>query len=87
MGIKVHLGPYYHYTNNQRLVEVSGKTVKECLSNLGAQFPDFKLFDRDGNILSYIDIWLNDEIVYSKSMNKPVKDGDEIVLRMMSIGG
>ena len=88
MSIKVHPGPLFsYYTDNQNVVEVAGKTVGECLKNLVEQFPRLKIFDKDGKLYSYIVISVNRENAYPNELEKPVKDGDELLITPMISGG
>ena len=88
MSIKINIHPILRqYTNNQETVEVTGNTVGNCLSNLIKQFPDIEkgIFDKDGKLLSYIDIYLNKDS--TKKLNKPVKDGEELHTVILIGGG
>ena len=92
MGIKVHIGPLLSdYTDNQRLTEVKGDTVGECLKHLVEQFPKLKVFAKDGKLLSYQDchlgVFINGGITYPSELAKPVKDGDELSIILMISGG
>lgn len=77
-----------HLTNNGDVVEVNGSTVGECLNQLVEQFPAAKeeLFDKDGNVLSYIDIFVNGKSSYPEELAKPARDGDELYI-LRAIGG
>ncbi len=88
MSVRVDCGPLLsHYTDNQRLVEVEGRTVGECLRQLVERFPRLKLFDKDGGLLAYIDIYINAESAYPGELDRPVQDGDEISILLMIDGG
>ena len=88
MDIKVHISPLLsHQTNNQRVAEVSGNTVGECLKHLVEQFPKLKLFDKNGELQSYLLISFNKEVISQKELDKPVKDGDELSIMLVDIGG
>ena len=90
MSIKVHINSLlYQYTNNQSLAEVSGKTVGQCLEHLVKQFPNLKkaLFNENGKLLGYIDVYVNEESAYPKELAKPVKPGDELHILLMIDGG
>ena len=90
MSIKLNIHPVlYHFTNDQDTIEVNGGTVGECLKQLVAQFPESKqgLFDKDGKLLSYVDIYVNGESAYPEELVKPVKDGDELHIVLTIAGG
>ena len=79
----------YQYTNQQSIAEVNGDTVGQCLDNLIKQFPDIKkaLFDKNGKLLNYIDIYVNKESAYPEELAKPVKEGDELHIVITIAGG
>lgn len=88
MSIKIRIGPsLQHSTGNQKMVEVCGKTVSECLDDLVRKFPDTRkyLFDRNG-ILMILAV-LNGAMVLQKELNKKVSDGDELSLVQIVGGG
>lgn len=88
MSIKVHIGSFLsQYTGNPHIVEINGDTVRECLKNLMKQFPKLELFDKDGSLFTYVDIYFNKEIIDPKKLDKPVKDKDELSILFMFDGG
>ena len=90
MGIKININPIlYHYTNNQTIAEVNGNTVGKCLGDLVRQFPGIEkaLFDKNGKLLNYVDIYVNGESAYPEELTKPVKDGDELHIVITVAGG
>lgn len=88
MSIRMYIGPILaSHTNNHRIVEVDGNTVGECLRQLVKQFPDLKLFDKDGKLLAYLEIYVNRETAYPEELDKQVKDGDEIAITHTITGG
>ena len=87
MTIKVDVGQLSPYTNNQRIVEVNGSTILECLQNIAEKFPELKLFDKDGSLLIYWGICVNGNMVYPDEFNNPVKAGDELSILLMIDGG
>jgi molybdopterin converting factor small subunit len=44
------------------------------------------LFDKSGNLLNYVDIYVNGESSYPEELAKPVKDGDEIHITLIIAG-
>ena len=89
MSVKINVRPgMQHLTSDQDMVEVNGSTVGECLNQLIEQFPAIKdeLFDEDGKVLNYIDIYVNGKSSYPEELVKPVKDGDELYI-LRAIGG
>lgn len=96
MSVKVHISSLFsHFTDNQRVAEVNGGTIGECLKHLEAQFPKLKLFHEDGKLLSHLSIYVNKEPTYSRSLgggdprklDTPIKNGDEVSIIVMIGGG
>ena len=90
MGIKVHMSPFLaEYTNNQSVVEVDGDTVGQCLDHLVKQFPNIEkaLFDENGKLLNYVEVFINGESTYPEELAKPVKPDDELHILFMIQGG
>ena len=46
-----------------------------------------KLFDKDGNLHNYVDVYLNQESAYPDELAKSVKDGDELNVALIIAGG
>ena len=77
------------YTDGERVIEVDGTTVGQCLARLIQKYPTMKeaLFDRNDELLDYINVYVNGKRPYPKLLDKPVKDGDNILLTMPMGGG
>ncbi len=90
MSIKVKISMcLQRFTNHTEVVEVNGSTVGECLKHLVEQFPLVKerLFDKQGKLFIYVNIYVNEKSVYPEQLAKPVKDGDELSIILMIGGG
>ena len=90
MAVKININPVlYEHTNNQSMIEVDGNTVGQCLNQLVKQFPDMEkaLFDKNSKLLSYVDIYVNEESSYPEELAKPVKEGDNLYIAIMLAGG
>ena len=90
MSIKIDVSLLSHqYTKGQRIVEVNGSTVGQCLDDLIKQFPSIKqgLFDGNGKLHSYINVYVNGESTYTEVLAKPVKAGDELHIIFLIGGG
>jgi len=70
-------------------LEVSGRTVSECLERLEAQFPGMResLLDRQGKLLRVFGIYLNADGLHPVEMDTQLQDGDEIVILNFLMGG
>ena len=90
MTVRINILPYLrHFTNSQEIVEVSGNTVEQCLGDLIRQFPSIEtmLFDGNGKLLDYVDIYVNGESAYPEELTRSVKDGDELHIVLIIGGG
>jgi adenylyltransferase/sulfurtransferase len=90
MPVKVHIHTTHRqFTNGLEVVEVEGRTVNECLTQLVRQFPGMEkaLFAKKDKLLNNVEIYLNHASAYPNELMKPVKDGDEIHLVVMLTGG
>lgn len=90
MSVKVHIHTTQrHLTDGLEVVEVQGKTVKECLEYLVGLFPEVKegLFEKKGKLRNHIEIYVNLESAYPDELGKAVKDGDDIHVSLMLAGG
>ena len=86
--IQIHITHRQH-TDGQKIIEVEGTSVGEALNNFVDLHPGMKneLFDKNGELLHYIEIYLNKESAYPGELKKPVKDGDEIQIISFLAGG
>ncbi len=90
MSIRVNIHQNLrHLTNDLSPVEVSGRTVGECLNDLVKQFPVLRryIFDKNNRLLNYVDIYVNLESSFPEELAKPVNDGDELDLTLIIAGG
>jgi len=78
------------FANNNASVEVPAGSVKEAMDNLLSQYGGLKehLFDEQGRIRSFVNIYLNDEdIRYEQNLDTEVKNGDVIQIVPSIAGG
>jgi molybdopterin converting factor small subunit len=90
VSVTINLHPnLLQFTNDQAVVKVKGNTVGQCLDDLVRQFPRIRqgLFGKDGKLLNYVDIYVNQESSYPEELAKPVKDGDELHITLIIAGG
>jgi sulfur carrier protein ThiS len=88
MRIKVKLDLTLQQVANEReIVEVTGTTVSECLSDLIRQCPPIQkwLIDESGSILPTI--LINGEVLPPERTYLAVRDGDELSLMNLLEGG
>ena len=79
----------YKYTGDKQVAMVEGSTVGQCLDHLVKQFPGIEeaLFDKDGKLKYWLNIYVNRESCYPEELVKPVKNGDEIHIIPVIVGG
>ena len=90
MTVKIHIHvTHRQHTNGQKIIEVKGTSVGEALNNFIALYPGVKneIFNKKGELLHYIEIYLNKVSAYPGELEKPVKDGDEIHIITFLAGG
>lgn len=88
MSIRIKIGSVLRqFVDNQETATVKGKTIRECLEDLSAQYPDIKrwLFDSKG--LPLVMILFQGELVSSKNLDRKVNDGEELEVHMVVGGG
>jgi molybdopterin converting factor small subunit len=78
-----------HLTDGATTARVKGSTVGDCLNDLVRQYPKTKrlLFDKDGKLLRYVEVYVNKATTYPEELATPVKDGDEISIVHVISGG
>ena len=90
MTVKINI-PHFlqHLAGNLDVAEVSGNTVGECLDDFVRRFPQTEklIFDKDGMVLKYIDVFVNGESTYPEELARPVNDGDELSILLVAAGG
>ena len=91
MSAKIEIpSPLQKFVGNQTTVEVTGGTIQEVFSNLISQYGDLRnhLYDEEGRIRSFINIYLNDEdIRYASNLETQVAQGDIIQIVPSIAGG
>jgi molybdopterin converting factor small subunit len=76
-------------TNWQETIEVTGDTPLECLRDLEVQFPGIRkwIYDKAGNVLPQIQLFVNGERIYADELTKQLKSGDELMILLAIAGG
>ena len=78
------------FVDNHTSVEVPEGNVKEAIDSLLGQYGGLKehLFDEQGRIRSFVNIYLNDEdIRFERNLDTEVKNGDVIQIVPSIAGG
>ncbi len=90
MSVKIHVHvTHRRHTNGQKTIEVEGNSVEEALNNFVTQHPGMRheIFDKKGELLHCIEIYLNKGSAYPGELKKQVKAGDEIHIITFLAGG
>lgn len=90
MSVKMKIHPYLRsFTDNQKVVEVNGETVGECIDNLEKRYNGIKerLVNKKGKIENYWEIYINSGNRTAEDLSNPVKDGDELTIIAIIAGG
>jgi len=91
MAVKVMIPtPLRQYAGKQDSVELEAKTVGEALAGLTSQYSELRrhLYNDDGKIRSFVNIYLNDEdIRYLSKEQTPVNDQDILSIVPSIAGG
>ncbi len=90
MTVKIHIHvTHRQHTNGKETVEAEGSTVGEALNDFISRYPGIKkeIFNDKGELLHYIEIYLNKKSAYPGELEKQIKDGDEIQIIIFLAGG
>jgi molybdopterin converting factor small subunit len=90
MSVKIAIpGHLQQLTGGADEVTAEGNDVSQCLHQLVAKYPALhdRIFNRKGNLLDYIVIFLNGEDTYPEELAKPVNSGDKLQIIYMVGGG
>lgn len=90
MSVEISIPPsLQHLVNDIKIIEVSGRTIRECLDDLVTQFPQIKsqLFGQGMKLRKGLSIYINGEATDIKELAKPVNDGDKLFILNLIFGG
>lgn len=82
--------PLRVYAGKKQSTEVSAGSVGDALTQLTTEFADLKkhLFTEDGQLRSFVNVYLNDEDIRYLAKDKTVtKDGDTVSIVPSIAGG
>jgi molybdopterin converting factor small subunit len=87
--IKLFYPQLQQFIGNRESLDVSGRTVGECLLDLITRFPGTGkfIFDEQGKYLKHVFIYINAESANKAGLNDPVKDGDKLLIAVLITGG
>lgn len=81
--------PLRKFTGNVAKVDLSASTIEEAFNNLAEVYPEIKkhIFDEDGNIRSFMKIYLEDtDIQTLQNEATPIKE-DSVISIIPAIAG
>jgi len=81
--------PLRKFTGNAARLQAGGTTVEESLTALATDFPDLKkhLFDEQGNIRSFVNIFVGDDDIRDLQNEKTTLTDDTVVSIVPAIAG
>jgi len=76
-------------TKGQGLIDVEGRTVRECIAAVEAQYPGFLelVFDSKGDLNRFVRLFVNGDEVARDAPEAPVGDGDRVQILAAIAGG
>lgn len=88
MGVKIKLvGTLQSLAGDREVIEVKGDTIGQCLDAFIAEFPVASKFLFDNNNALSALVIINDESIPTQDINRPVSDGDVLLLVQLVAGG
>jgi molybdopterin converting factor small subunit len=90
MGVNIEISSIFaRYAGGQTGFQAEGKTVGDCLNDLGRRYPELgkMILTPDGRLLNSIDVFINGESAYPGQLARPLKDGDRLKIIMIIQGG
>jgi len=90
MAIHINLHKTHReFVGGREVVAVNGTSVGACIDDLVRQYPGLRerLFDKEGKLRNFIEIYLNNESAYPDELQKATQDGDEIHIVILLAGG
>jgi len=90
MSVQIDIPPLLrHLSDGATAARVMGNTVGDCLNDFVRQYPKTKrlLFDKNGKLLRYVEVYVNKVTTYPEELATPVKDGDDVSIVYVIAGG
>jgi molybdopterin converting factor small subunit len=90
MSVEINIPPVLQaLAGDVKQIDVTGKTVGECLKELVKQYPRLKsrLFNRQGKLSNGINIFINGENAYPEPLSRIVHEGDKVHISYIVLGG
>ena len=91
MSVKVRIPtPLRKLTDNEEIVEVDAKTIRDAIAELQSRYPGIKerLLDDGGSVRRFVNVYVNEEdIRFLQDQGTPLKDGDEVSIIPAIAGG
>ena len=87
---QVEVPPRYRVpTKGQRLIDVEGRTVRECIEAVEARYPGFLelVFDEKGDLNRFVTLCRNGETMPRDGLDHEIEPGDTITIMAAAAGG
>jgi molybdopterin converting factor small subunit len=88
--VRIRLHPDMSYLiGDNEVVETTGGAVGECIEQLIVRYPALRelIFYKDGQLQTFIEIYVNRKAAYPDELSRKVEDGNEIHLTITIAGG
>jgi len=90
MSVQINLPPVLQtLVGDIKQINVTGRTVGECLEALVKQYPGLKsrLLKKNNRLPKGINIFINGENTYPEPLTKRVHEGDKVYISYIVLGG
>jgi molybdopterin synthase sulfur carrier subunit len=76
-------------TNGRSRIDVDGRTVRECIEAVEAQYPGFSelVFDAQGGLRRFVRLFVNGDELARDALDTPIADGDRVEILAAMAGG
>jgi hypothetical protein len=76
-------------TRGEAVIEVDGRTVRECIRAVEVRYPGFEelIFDSEGQLHRFVRLFLNEEEIPRNAPDVPVEATDRIQILAAAAGG
>jgi molybdopterin converting factor small subunit len=76
-------------TRGESLIDVEGRTIRECIEAVEARYPGFLelVFDSQGNLNRFVRLFVNGDEVARSDPDAPVDDDDRVQILAAAAGG
>lgn len=87
---QVHVPPPYQGpTGGEGRIDVTGRTVLECIEAVEARYPGFRaqVIDGAGRVHRFVQLFVNGDEIDRSALETPVGEGDSVEILAAIAGG